>query len=136
MINVTILGGWILLGWILSRLIIRQDSFLEALSIAFPLGAGIHTWALFLVSWAGLELNVAAVIGTYAALLLPAIVLHLRMRRSNPRHRREGGDAAGAWLPLGVLAVLLVIGGYYAVGRPIGRGMRLPYGALKAMGLP
>ncbi len=117
MINVTILGGWILLGWILSRLIIRQDSFLEALSIAFPLGAGIHTWALFLVSWAGLELNVAAVIGTYAALLLPAIILHLRMRRSDPRHRREGGDAAGTWLPLGVLAVLLVFGGYYAVGR-------------------
>jgi hypothetical protein len=101
---------------------------LEALALALPVGAGILTWALFLLSWAGVKLSLLSSAMAYAALLAAVGILARRQRGSQPAF--EGSLAglsgskpllllAAAGAGLFLLAVALAVGISYRLFDPV-----------------
>jgi len=101
---------------------------LEALYLAFPLGAGILTWAVFLLSWAGITISLLSVGAAYLLLLATFALLD---RRTRPLGRAfEGSIAelrgstprlllAGAAVGVLCLAVGLAVGISYRLFDPV-----------------
>lgn len=57
------------LGVALSRSLIGRSNWLEEASLGFGIGTGLFTWALFLVSWAGLPINRLTMAVVYIGLM-------------------------------------------------------------------
>jgi hypothetical protein len=86
----------LLLGSQIARAILAPQQRAELLALAFPLGGGVLTWILFLVSWAGLPLNLSSVIVVYALALMAAVVIGARVsgNRSGEKRRSSGRPIA------------------------------------------
>src|SRR3990170_7066901 len=68
-IDVVLLLSLLLLGYQAIRALAPQANRVESLAAAFPLGAGLFTFMAFGMSWAGVELEKASLVASYAALL-------------------------------------------------------------------
>ncbi len=68
-IDLMIIAGFISLGFLLIRSLARDLPPLIALGISFPLGAGMYTWILFVLSWIGIPLTSTFLILSYIMLL-------------------------------------------------------------------
>lgn len=53
------------------------------LPVAYPLGSGIYTWSLFLLSWLGASLNLRTIALVYAVLIVVFTAYLIRRRRKN-----------------------------------------------------
>jgi hypothetical protein len=84
-IDLLTLGGMGLLGFLVVFPILSQPDQLEALSLSIPVGMGLLTWVLFIISWAGVPLVLPSVVITYLALLCPALFGYWFMRKSRIR---------------------------------------------------
>ena len=69
----------LLLGSQIARAVLAPQQRAELLALAFPLGGGVLTWILFLVSWAGLPLKPPSVIVVYVIVLIVATVIGARL---------------------------------------------------------
>jgi len=69
----------LLLGSQIARAILAPQQRAELLALAFPLGAGVLTWILFLVSWAGLPLTLTSVLVVYAIVLMATTIISARV---------------------------------------------------------
>jgi hypothetical protein len=74
-----ILLAWFLLGWLIVSLIIGNPTHQLSIITGFPVGMGIFTWVLFIVSLAGAPLTLASTIITYACLLIFFFLLAWRL---------------------------------------------------------
>ena len=82
----------LLLGSQIARAVLAPQQRAELLGLAFPLGAGVLTWLLFLVSWVGLPLNLPSVIIVYALALMAAVVIGARvLGNGSVEKRRSSG---------------------------------------------
>ena len=72
--------GLYLLGAFLVLAIARRFTILELLCLSLPVGAGVLTWALFLISWIGIRLNSASNAFVYLVLLITSAFVVLRHR--------------------------------------------------------
>jgi hypothetical protein len=77
-VALSVLGAAVLLS------LRRPWPALEALCLAFPVGAGILTWVVFLLSWAGITISLVSVGAAYLLLLAGFATL---ARRSRPLGR-------------------------------------------------
>lgn len=77
-------------GVALLRLLLPRVDTLDILAFAFPLGAGVVTWCLFLASWAGEALTPLAAVLVWAGLLALALAIS-RIPGLGPRDAR-GAD--------------------------------------------
>jgi hypothetical protein len=77
-VALSVLGAVVLLS------LRRPWPALEALCLAFPVGAGILTWVVFLLSWAGITISLLSVGAAYLLLLAGFATL---ARRSRPLGR-------------------------------------------------
>jgi len=113
----------LLFGILLVILILGDDDRLDLLSIAFPLGSGVYTWFLFLISWIGIRLTAFTLITTgILLLLLTSFLIVVKRKGSNasPQKRKfrifdrvkPGTLFAGV-----VFAVFVVLAVVLAVGR-------------------
>ena len=68
--DVGILLAWFLLGWLITTAILRDAFHPVALIIGFPIGMGVYTWAVFVVSLLGAPLTIWTILITYLGLLL------------------------------------------------------------------
>jgi hypothetical protein len=71
-------------GLAVARALLAKGTLLEQVSLAFPLGIGLTTWMLFLLSWAGVALTQRTALWTTLLLVLSMVVLR-RIRNSNPK---------------------------------------------------
>jgi len=69
-------------GYLVVRLAAPQVGRVETAAAAFPLGAGLFSFILFLLSWAGVHLRLTTLAVVYAAILLPLFLLLALRRRS------------------------------------------------------
>jgi hypothetical protein len=77
-----ILLAWFLLGWLIISIILREPTHPLAFIAGFPIGMGIFTWMLFIISLLGAPLTLWTVSITYTGLLLVALFLARRLIRS------------------------------------------------------
>ena len=111
-------------GWLLARFLLRAGTELDRLSLAFPLGAGVFTWSLFVASWLGVALNLRLVIlvlillGLGSASLL--YVQGLRNKDINPKLASRRADRSLGTLisraPLAILALVVIVAAIIAIG--------------------
>lgn len=117
------------LGWLLAQLMIADIHPLEALGLAFPLGGGLFTFALFIASWAGMPLTLWSA-GIVFLLFFAALVIYLTSTRRSfwgiwGLHRAPGSDPLiqgrrNLWFVIGALSIfvgLTAIAGFISVGR-------------------
>lgn len=113
----------LLFGILLAILILGDEDRLDLLSIAFPLGSGVYTWFLFLISWMGIRLTAFTLLTTGILLLLiTSILLVVKRKWSNasPQKRkfRHFDRVQLSTLFAGVVfAVFVVFAVVIAVGR-------------------
>jgi hypothetical protein len=114
-IDLMILAAWIWLGWEISGALAARIPAGYRLAIAYPLGAGIYSFCLFIASWAGLGLN-ALSLGAIFLLLLAFVRWKERQQPSTGSADALTVDNAGRfegrhilWLPVGA-AILFVAG--------------------------
>jgi hypothetical protein len=88
-IDLAILGGLSLLGYILARHVIPELGWVEALSLSVPLGAGLLTWFIFITSWIGIPIVLPTVILTFALLVGGLLWLRRRSKQLPVVHRTE-----------------------------------------------
>ncbi len=72
LVGLTLLAVLGALGVQLLRAILVEWDWLELLSLAYPLGSGVLTWLLFLLSWLGVQLTPFSVGATGVATLIVA----------------------------------------------------------------
>jgi hypothetical protein len=117
------------LGLALLRAISAKWTLVEGMALAVPVGAGVLTWGLFILSWAGIPMGLPAALASYAAVLTPALWL-IRRRggwrfdwRSVPEDLRKGGVRLGGLLLVGAgmlaLAIAISIGTSYRLYDPV-----------------
>ena len=105
-------------GYGVVRLILRSVSLFEYLSLSFPVGVGIYTWLLFLLSWVGVPINLLALI--IVALLgsgTVAILLYFKRYQYNQRPApiEQKSESTPRWFKrstqglLGVLILLMIL---------------------------
>jgi hypothetical protein len=110
--------GAFLYAWILGK-----DSVLYILGLGYPVGAGLFTWVLFLLSWMGLRLERQAIAITGVALLLilalPQLIWRRRMasalREKKPQYREDQNTLSR--IVLIILIILFSIALVLAIGR-------------------
>lgn len=69
------------LGFVIANLLLRNSDAADALSVSLPIGMGIWTWQLFLVSWAGVTLTIGVAAVLYAVLLAAGLSIYFIDRR-------------------------------------------------------
>ncbi len=67
--DVGVLLAWLLLGWLIITAIFREAFHPVAPIISFPIGMGVYTWAVFVVSVLGAPLTIWTIFITYMGLL-------------------------------------------------------------------
>jgi len=73
--DVGILLAWFLLGWLIISAIIHNSLHPVALIISFPIGMGVYTWAVFVVTVLGAPLTIWTIFITYMGLLIGVALL-------------------------------------------------------------
>ena len=124
LVGLVIVAALGLLGVQLLRTILGKGSWLEVLSFAYPIGAGVFTWLLFLLAWMGLRITPISVAAAWITALIgttwTARVRHGRVPRPSGRPRSDRRETTEPNLPLGLtltLALLLLIALALSVGR-------------------
>lgn len=71
-------------GLLATRLLWRDASGIELLSLAFPLGSGILTWLFFVSGWAGLAFTQVSVFAIWGLICSIMVILHSWKRTNTP----------------------------------------------------
>jgi hypothetical protein len=78
-VDLAVLAGLTVLGYLVVRLILPDRGWPETLALSFPIGAGTTSWVVFVWSWLGLQLSAPSVIGLWlVASLAAGFVLRMR----------------------------------------------------------
>ncbi len=124
-IDLLIIIGVFIFGWSLLRSIWDGWDWFEVLAFSFPLGAGLITWCIFLVSWVGIPYTSETLIALYVILLVFSMgMMIIRKRRFTGRNRAASTgimdpneDRNKNILILGIVAVLTIVAAIFALGR-------------------
>ena len=87
-VNLAILAALVFFGYVIIRIFLGGSGPLKTASLAFPLGGGIITWILFLLSWVGMQLTLSTVFIAYSAALILALLLFKANKSSCSKHER------------------------------------------------
>jgi hypothetical protein len=114
-------AGLLLFGWFIARLADPDSSGTVAAAFAFPLGSGVLTLALFLLSMLGMPLTSGTIAATLA-LGVAALALALWRRRREPLRAASPRTERARWkirdvLPLSVIFLLFLISLAVSMGR-------------------
>jgi len=120
--DIFILCGLFLLGTLALRVIHGRSDWLATISLSFGLGAGLFTWLLFILSWAGLALNKGTILGSFAMIVIALALLarrrfHVKPIEQTPIGKSDGKIATWTTTGLWVVIFLVVVGiSFLAVG--------------------
>ena len=128
-LDLLVLLAFFAIGYLLMRTLLPPDGSLERIAYAYPLGAGVFTWCLFLLSWAGIPLTRLTLMLLSGLLLVIARTIPSLLRlephprsswSSSPRHLPPADGALSLrviWILFGLLMLFAFI---YSVGRSYG----------------
>jgi hypothetical protein len=126
-VDLAICAALWLFGYLVVRSLVGRADFLAHLSLDLPVGGGLLSFGMFLISWVGVPLTAGSLVGLYFGLLLisgaTAIWRSRGMTTAAPRasvakRARPDWFHSAVWLVIGVLAsaaFLISVGlSYYA----------------------
>jgi hypothetical protein len=128
-LDLLVLLAFFVTGYQLLQILLPPSDSLERIAYAYPLGAGVFTWCLFLISWAGIPLTRLSLFLLFCLLMVASRVIpSLLARESQPRShwfsfpRRlplddKGRGFKAIWVIIGLLTLLTFA---YSVGRSYG----------------
>ena len=131
------------LGFQLARAILGKSTWLVLLGLAYPLGSGVLTWLLFILSWMGLRITALSVAATVAFALVGATWAAEIRRRQVLQSAADGrgvirDDTGGPSVRIGLgLAFAVLIGAalVISVGRSYAAYDAMAGWALKGYGI-
>lgn len=131
----------LLIGVLSAGLILEHESRKYALSLGFPIGAGLYSWLLFLFSWAGLRLTKMTIlsIGLTMLILFGSLTL-IRRRSKNPRKASIASTSIRdrnllARMVVVVILALFVIAAVLAIGRAYSSWDAMAIWSIKGYGI-
>lgn len=89
-VDLLIIAGYFLLGFLAIRVILRTADRLTFLSLGLGIGGGILSFSLFLLSWAGLPLIPLTVLLSFIMLVIGLLMLHKRLSVKDSRSATGG----------------------------------------------
>jgi uncharacterized membrane protein YuzA (DUF378 family) len=92
-VDIFILMALFVLGLLIVRAFFRRSDWLALLNLSMGMGAGVLTWVLFIVSWAGIVLNLQSLIVVYSALIVVFLCLSKRSGKKTS-HGHSDNDTA------------------------------------------
>ena len=122
-VDLAILIALMVFGYLVIRLLLGSSGPLETASLAFPVGGGLITWLIFLLSWSGMNLSVPTIFLSYGlSLIIVLALLKIIGRRglAATEVRNQVSDESGKWparVFWGLLVVFLILGLALAIGR-------------------
>jgi hypothetical protein len=63
LLDLIFVGTLLTFGLLATRIILRSEKFFQIVPFAFPIGSGIFSWVLFLISWMGVLIRPVTVLG-------------------------------------------------------------------------
>jgi hypothetical protein len=122
LIDLGILLGSTLLGVLILRVILPGSSRALSLSLAYPFGAGILSWAIFMMSLTGIKINVISTLFVFALTILIALIL-IRIRQpldtENPLSlpAKPGRPDATTYALTALILLIIIVSFVYSIGR-------------------
>jgi hypothetical protein len=123
LLDVLLLLLLVILGSQTIRLLAPQATRIEAVAAGLPLGAGLLTFTVFMVSWAGIEIRLATLAAVYVCLLVPLVLgRRLKEKRGEPRPKKMGSPMPAAHrlallAPSALIGILTLVSAVISVGR-------------------
>jgi hypothetical protein len=110
--DIAICAGLFLLGVLVVWSLVGREDVLAHLSLGLGVGGGLLSFALFLVSWAGLPLNSSSLISLYVGLVVIFLAFALGRSRAGPGAPISvgvGPSARPAWLPGAIWLMIALV---------------------------
>lgn len=112
------------LGLLITKILRPNCSVATLLASSYPMGSGVLTFAMFLLSWIGMRLDLWRMVSIYLVITVLVLVVFIYMRESNPglgsstnTSKRWVSGSLKIWLPGVILLVLMIAAAYFAVLR-------------------
>jgi len=130
----------LILGVLVARILLQSRKTSEIGYLAFPLGAGIFSWILFLASWLGVPIILTTVLGVGFILVASTAALFLWTKKSDSEQNGIGGGShtksqlqklAPAFLLAGLLATSMIL----SVGRSYSAWDAIAIWSIKGYGI-
>lgn len=139
-VELLVLIALVVLGALLTRAFLETPDPVEILSLSLPLGGGVFTWVLFLISLAQVPLARASAAAAYLVSILAIAIYGVRRgwwrRVSRPRPRGPRPHRIGlAPLILALCCTLLLVSSALAVGRSYSRFDAMAGWSIKGYGM-
>jgi hypothetical protein len=139
-LDLLLIGLILLLGALVARILLGPEDRCGVAPLAFPLGAGLLTWFLFLLSWIGLPITFISVIGVYLSLMILVLILGFALRRPGFRQNKgtlKAGERGGTWkISLAILlAGLISLSAILALGRSYSTWDAIAIWSIKGYGI-
>lgn len=141
-LDILLLAGLVILGYLICRSIVLDLTPWVALGIGFPLGAGIVSWFLFLLSWLGIPLNTLAIFSSFLVpyILFGGLLRYRNLRRINPLNLQiespsKPGYGKSKWITVILFGLLLLTAAVIAVGRSYSTWDAIAIWAAKGYGI-
>jgi hypothetical protein len=124
-IDVVTIAAIFAFGWLVIKTIWDGWEWIETLAFAFPLGAGLLTWCLFMASWIGMPYTPTTLIAFFLAFLSIVLIIYFVLRKKKAGNiqvdSRETLHRAIPFkrhllvlIPIGIVTILAAI---FAIGR-------------------
>lgn len=108
LIDLVTLSCFGLLGTVIVRLILNRSDLWATISLSFPLGMGLYTWALFIVSYIGLPVTLVNIVFLYIVLMCLVIFVRMLLKRSQGSWSVESISSSTA-LPTGGIDIVRIL---------------------------
>lgn len=130
------------MGFLIIRSLVQDLAPLISLGISFPLGAGMYTWMLFVLSWIGISLTSASLILSYIMLLALSLGFYWysSTKQLGSVEIQDGKSSTGLgtrwkWILVLTCGLLFLISAVIAVGRSYSSWDAIAIWAAKGYGI-
>jgi hypothetical protein len=109
-----LIGALFLLGFVATRNLLGRSDWQSFASLSLGVGGGLYTWILFLLSWAGIPLNLNSGLITYGFLLI-SLTVAMKWSASNTSaetttfHFQAEEDLVRKWIVRGIWTVIGIL---------------------------
>lgn len=141
-LDILLLSGLVITGYLLCSSIVLDLNPWIALGIGFPMGAGVVSFILFLLSWLGIPLNTLAISSSFLVLLIlfGGLLRYRNLSRITPRNPQtespsKPGHIRWNWLAAIFCGLLLLMAAVIAVGRSYSTWDAIAIWAAKGYGI-
>lgn len=97
-------------GALIARTLLRDADWRRPVMLSFPLGAGVFSLTLFLISWSGVPIRPISIYGVLLLLLTATFLMARRMSKTQPERQRVPCDTSSQAIISRTLPYMISVG--------------------------